>query len=608
MNIKLLIPAFTLLFFCNNVLAQAPATPTITGSTTYCEGGTLVLTANSATAGVTYTWNGPGTGFPFTGNMLTIPNLTIGSGGIYTVTATNGSGASAPTSTTIKILSTPPPPYTKDTVISYCQFSDTKPLNVIGSNILWYTSASGGVGSTVIPTPSSSISGTFDFYATQTATGCESKRLHIQVNIIAKPGMPGVSPVTICQNSNAAVLTASGSNLLWYTVASGGIGSRIAPIPGTSYAGTFYYYVSQTINGCESDRAALKLTVNYTPNALILPSQPYVCQHDTMNFRYYGNADNTASYNWTMPNGATVISGSGQGPIVAKLDTAGMLPVTLTVTKNGCSSPLATYLADVRLQPIVPVVVNKDICVGQILDVSLGYANETIDNYNWDFNGGFIEYGSIGKGPYGIIYNVSGTNYISLTTSAAGCSSVTTIDTINVHPLADAHIGYISKTSICQGDSVSLEAERYNGGYLYQWSPASFFGTENNQGTVDGQITQSGYVYLTVTTEYGCVSRDSSLISAKACCEVYFPNAFTPNGDGKNDIFRPIGKGRQDIKTFRIIDRWGKVVFETTDQNSGWDGRTNGTPQDIGTYEYYIRYQCANGKYYDQKGDLMLIR
>ena len=70
--------------------------------------------------------------------------------------------------------------------------------------------------------------------------------------------------------------------------------------------------------------------------------------------------------------------------------------------------------------------------------------------------------------------------------------------------------------------------------------------------------------------------------------EVFLPNAFTPNGDGINDVLLVQGKGIKLIKTFRIYNRWGELVFETTDLTEAWDGMHKGKLQDVGTFVYYI--------------------
>jgi gliding motility-associated-like protein len=67
--------------------------------------------------------------------------------------------------------------------------------------------------------------------------------------------------------------------------------------------------------------------------------------------------------------------------------------------------------------------------------------------------------------------------------------------------------------------------------------------------------------------------------------------------------------GRQEITTFRIVNRWGQVVYETADTDAeGWDGTFAGRAQDMGVYQYYIKYRCLDGLFYEMKGDVTLIR
>jgi len=574
---------------------------------TYCQfQPTTTLTAT----GTNLLWHMANTGGPGSVTAPT-PADTLPGLYVYYVTQSTIYGASSceslPANDTVLVKAKPGLPYGTTNFV-YCQGDNAALLSVIGANVLWYTSSSGGVGSAAAPTPSTAVPGTFYYYASQTVNGCESSRLQITVLVKSKPPKPGVQNKNYCQNDFALPLSASGSNLMWYRTSSGGVGSAISPTPSTLYADTVYYYVTQNVNGCESDRAQIMVIVDYTPNALIVANQPYVCQYDSMFFTYFGNALPTASFNWAMPVGATLLHGNNEGPIWVKFDSAGKKIVTLQVTNKNCKSPVTNYILDVRQAPYAPTNVKADICQGQIMDISLGYANEHIDNFNWDFDGADIVYGSDGGGPFGVRWNTSGQHIVKLVAWTNSCPSIPVYDTVNVHPLADAHIGDVSTSNICSGDSVVFTAERYNPAYLYQWQPAIYFGTQNNMGQVYGYIENSGYITLNVTTEFGCTSTDSTLISAAPCCEVYFPNAFTPNGDGKNDVFRPISKGNQVFKTFRVTNRWGQVVFETVNPRIGWDGKFNGVLQDLGTYYYFIRYVCANGKVYEEKGEVLLIK
>ncbi len=585
----------------------SPVAPVVNPTLTkYCQYD--ITAVPLAATGTSLRWYTASTG-GLASTTAPTPSTTVAGVYLWYVTQTNASNCESPAAQdTVLVKTKPPMPYAPVTAFTYCQGDNASLLVAIGANLQWYTTATGGVGTAAAPTPSTATPGSFTYYVSQTVNGCESDRLSISILVKAKPPKPGSPTKQYCQNDFALPLTASGSNLLWYRTSTGGPGSAIAPTPVTSYADTSYYYVTQTVNGCESDRTQVMVVVNYTPNALIVANTPYVCQYDSTFFTYFGNATSAATFDWAMPTGATLLHGNDVGPIWVKFDSSGKRVISLQVTNKQCKSPVTTYIVDVREAPYAPTNIKDDVCQGQTLEVSLGYANEQIDKFDWNFDGAEIVYGTEGGGPYGIRWSTSGQHIVEMVAWTNSCPSIPIYDTVNVHPLADAHIGDISNSNICAGDSVMFTAERYNPAYLYQWQPAIYFGTQTNQGQVYGYVERSGYITLNVTTEFGCTSTDSALISAQPCCEMYFPNAFTPNGDGKNDVFRPISKGNQIIKTFRVTNRWGQVMFETVNPKIGWDGKFNGVVQDLGTYYYYIKYACANGKVYEEKGEVLLIK
>ena len=94
------------------------------------------------------------------------------------------------------------------------------------------------------------------------------------------------------------------------------------------------------------------------------------------------------------------------------------------------------------------------------------------------------------------------------------------------------------------------------------------------------------------------VYRDSLLV----------PTAFTPNGDGRNDVFRVANLSFQKLIEFRVFNRWGQEVYSTTDNNGGWDGTWKGVAQDMGIYTYIIRVAFPDGTVSTYKGDVTLIR
>jgi gliding motility-associated-like protein len=111
---------------------------------------------------------------------------------------------------------------------------------------------------------------------------------------------------------------------------------------------------------------------------------------------------------------------------------------------------------------------------------------------------------------------------------------------------------------------------------------------------------------LDVVATNGCSASKEAVI--KVVTELNMPNSFTPNGDGKNDVFRiPPGVTMQ-LKDFSIFDRWGKKIFTTSDINKGWDGNYNNIPLGSGTYIYFISGTGYQGQGVNAKGTLLVIR
>lgn len=153
--------------------------------------------------------------------------------------------------------------------VNYCQGATATALSATGTALKWYTTATGGTGSATAPVPSTATVGSTDYFVSQTLNSVESERAKISVVIAATPSAPTVSsPVNYNQNAAAVALTATGTNLKWYTSATGGTGSTTAPTPLTTTAGTTSYYVSQTSGTCESLRAVISVVV--TP--LVIPT------------------------------------------------------------------------------------------------------------------------------------------------------------------------------------------------------------------------------------------------------------------------------------------------------------------------------------------------
>ncbi len=119
---------------------------------------------------------------------------------------------------------------------------------------------------------------------------------------------------------------------------------------------------------------------------------------------------------------------------------------------------------------------------------------------------------------------------------------------------------------------------------------------------------------LKVYNNDGCSSSDA--VTIKMLCKdnlVFIPNAFSPNGDTKNDYFTIKGTGLKTIRSITIYNRWGKILFARKDvaiddRNNSWDGTFNGEPQDAGTYVYFVQTICEDGEVFTYKGTFTLVR
>lgn len=325
------------------VVNAVPAAPSAPTPIVYCQNATATpLTATGSNL-LWYTVPTGGTG----SSTAPTPSTTTAGSTTYYVSQTVNTCESPRTSIVVNITATPAAP-TVTTPVTYCQNATAVPLTATGSNLLWYTTATGGTGSSTAPTPSTAAAGTTTYYVSQTVNGCEGPRALINVVVNPTPSAPGVTtPVNYCQNTTAVPLTASGSNLLWYTVPTGGTGSSTAPTPSTTTAGTTTYYVTQTVNGCEGPRASINVVVNPIPSAPTVTTPVTYCQNATA-VPLTASGSNLLWY--TVATGGT---GSATAP-TPSTTTAGTTTYYVSQTVTGCESPRAPINVVVNPTPSAP--------------------------------------------------------------------------------------------------------------------------------------------------------------------------------------------------------------------------------------------------------------
>ena len=321
---------------------------TITNPATTCFPATVDLTAAAVTAGSSSTGM---TLSYFTDAAATIALATpaaVTTSGTYYIKITNnatGCNVISPVVVTIDVTSAPTGAATQ----SFCGTANLSQLSVTGSNIRWYSAATGGVEYPAsIWSAVGLVNGT-TYYASQTVNGCESApRIAVTVTINAIPSAPNASAQSFCGSATVADLVPSGSSLTWYSVATAGS----ALTSGTALAsGT--YYVSQTSNGCEGPRTAVAVTVNGT--ALPTASAQSFCGPVTV----ASLVASGTSINWyNVATGGATLAGS------TSLSTG---TYYVTQTLNGCESPRLSVAVTVNTVAAPTGASVQDACITETI-------------------------------------------------------------------------------------------------------------------------------------------------------------------------------------------------------------------------------------------------
>jgi len=236
-----------------DVLISTPA-PTVTSSVNYCQNATATALTATGTALKWYTVATAGTALTAT----PIPSTTSVGTTTYYVSQTLSGTESARAS--IAVVVNANPTISAGSTLSVCSGISTV-LNATGGSSYTWSNTVNSASTTVSPNMSST------FYVTGTNTaGCYATSSVI-VNVNPSPASPTViSPVYYVQNATATALYAIGTSLKWYSVLTGGTALTVAPTPITTTVGTTYYYVSQTVNSCESTRATIEVIVELFSN------------------------------------------------------------------------------------------------------------------------------------------------------------------------------------------------------------------------------------------------------------------------------------------------------------------------------------------------------
>jgi len=315
-----------------------------------------------------------------------------------------------------------------------------------------------------------------------------------------------------------------------------------------------------------------------------------ICSNDSGNITLSASGGSGTTLKWYSGSCAGPLVGTGTGPKNSlTIPSPNATTTYYTAWGNNCGISACDSVT-VNVIPAVSVSLtitadHTSICPGTIVTFTAHPTNEgNSPVYTWTVNGNTVQ---SGNSPTYNSNNLTVGDIIecrltsSLTCAVpnpAGSSPLT----LSVY--APPVVNLTDKPFLCAGNPIQLDAGSGFASYLWQDGSTGRYDTAINVGTYR----------VTVTDSHGCTGSDS--VQLKNCdSALYVPNAFSPNNDGINDVFKVVSSG-DNITSFsmRIFDRWGELVFESTDINKGWDGQLQNRFAPTGTYVWIITYKLSS--------------
>ncbi len=347
----------------------------------------------------------------------------------------------------------------------------------------------------------------------------------------------------------------------------------------------WFYLVARKLHCFGIDSVYVDVQVITTPGVVTNPS----CSGYSDGSAQVIVSVGTQPYHYSWSNG-------GSGNTISNL-SAGTYTCTVT-DADSCVSITNITLTDplpLVSNPVITDIPCEEVCIGAI-DANVTGSNPPY-NYNWSS-------GQI-TNP---VTNLCAGTYIYTVTDTKLCELVDTVTVVINSPFLTAD-AWADEYTIYSGLSVGLHATNIPN-CTYIWTPVSTLSNPSIPDPVATPLTTTTY-YVLIEDQYGCTFLDSVTIYViMVYCDepyIFVPNGFTPNGDNVNDKVFVRGNNIQELY-FAIYDRWGEKVFETTNQNLGWDGTYKGKKCSPGVFAYYLDIICVNEYVYQKKGNITIIR
>lgn len=564
------------------------------------DGSIAVTPTGSAVAPFTVTLTGPGGPYTVTGNSPVFSNLAPGT---YNYSFTDANGC---TGTGGPITLTTHTPLAINVAM-------TQPLCYGNSNGVITLTGSGGLPAyeyAISPFTLFQPGGTFTglpqgtyTFRLRDAAGC-TKDTTVTLNQPTQLTATAAATAGTCNGNDGQILVTGNNGTPVYTYSIDGINYQSANsfiVSGAPGAGAPFGNITvQDNNGCLAVAPLVYVTLVDNMGTLYIGNDTTICAEQPVIFHPQVNPSATV-FTWTTIPDPSLISTVDNPAIVSPTAT----PLdTVTYVLNaqwGVCSRIDTITINVKLKPVPDAGRDTAVCFDKttaLLQGSVSNVSGAV-HYEWSDTTNLAT-------PHqsATIALPQATEVFTLTvTDEYGCNfSVQDMVVVVVQPPVPAFAG--NDTIAVIGEPHQLNA---TGGVSYVWTPTAplnFSTIQNPLATLDhDQLFE-----VTVTDAAGCVGSDRVFVQVYPGPGYQIPNAFTPNGDGLNDIFRVIPVGIAYTDWFRVFNRYGQLVFETNQWLKGWDGTYQGKKQPMGNYVWVLKGKDKNGRNIELKGTVLLVQ
>lgn len=517
----------------------------------------LALNSGTICSGNSFTLNPLGASSYTYSSLTAIINPSITS--TYTVTGINSFGCTKTGTTTIYVV---PIPTLSVNSGSVC----------LGES---FTITPSGMSSYLLSSPSNIVtpgsSASYTIIGTNTV-GCISTQTVISTVIVNPLPFISVNSGTICQGSS---FTISPTGALSYTYSSSS--PIVSPTSTTNYS-----IIGVNSNGCTGS-ASCSLLVIPAPTFTLSTSSNTICLGSTITITAFG----ATSYTWSNGTYSNFITDS---PTSTTIYT--VIGTNSSSSISNCNG-VQTILINVLPKSVLSIIGIDSICKGTSTNLYVFGAS----NYTWspivNISNVYLNH---------VVVNPLTTTVYSVTSNNVGYCIGFSSHTVNVNPTPIINAG--RDTLINIDESIVLHG---TGDVVVG------FLSENGE-SLKCNFCPEVLVKPMNTTCYKlkgenshhCIAYDEVCVTVKKDWEVYIPNTFTPNEDGDNEFFLPIGYGVKDIKLL-IFDRWGKQIFKSTESQKGWDGKFEGKMCEQGIYVYLAEITTIAGFVKNKVGHVSLL-